>query len=126
MFQGIIAQGKAPQLPFNLGSPTYGHLGQGRIFGKKLGVPVKHEVPLSLGSQSALRSFRRSHLDALAFENRPESHWTRQTFLNLQNLLEHVVSSCFGMCLGCCWETFYMFAYFGLVVEIQIHLTAKI
>ena len=26
---------------------------------------------------------------------------------------------------GCCWETFYMFAYCGLVVEIQIHF-AKI
>ena len=25
---------------------------------------------------------------------------------------------------GCCWETFYIFACCGLVVEIQIHLTA--
>ena len=24
-------------------------------------------------------------------------------------------------CHGCCWETFYIFAYCGLVVEIQIH-----
>ena len=27
--------------------------------------------------------------------------------------------------LGCCWETFYISAYCGLVVEIQIHSTAK-
>ena len=27
---------------------------------------------------------------------------------------------------GCCWETFYIFAYCGLVVEIQIHLAAQI
>ena len=26
---------------------------------------------------------------------------------------------------GCCWDTFYIFAYCGLVVEIQIHSTAK-
>ena len=26
---------------------------------------------------------------------------------------------------GCCWETFYIFAYCRLVVEIRIHLTAK-
>ena len=26
---------------------------------------------------------------------------------------------------GCCWGAFYIFAYCGLVVEIQIHLTSK-
>ena len=31
-----------------------------------------------------------------------------------------------GWFLGCCWETFCIVASCGLVVEIQIHLTAKI
>ena len=39
-----------------------------------------------------------------------------------ESITTELVLSCFH---GCCWETFCIFAYCGLVVEIQIHLTAK-